>query len=139
MVPALSSNPANVAVTGITLNFVAAQIEQGKTAAIPLRARLAPQQTTVTIGDEVRGLKKTSNNLQFYVNGAAFADLHYKINNGAQVNVGMPIALRNGNFTYSLNNLQQGDKVEYFFTYNPGQGALDTQWFTYIHGVMLGS
>jgi uncharacterized protein YjdB len=95
---------------------------------------VAQQQTTVTIGDAVRGLKKTGNNLVFYVNGASFADLHYKVNNGAQVNIGMTTT-GNGNYTFPLNNLQAGDKVEYFFTYNPGQGALDTAWFTYVHGV----
>ncbi|MNF12454.1 hypothetical protein D3C80_2139450 [compost metagenome] len=44
----------------------------------------------------------------------------------------------NGNFTYPVLNLQQGDTVEYFFTYNPGQGALDSPWQTYVHGVTQG-
>ncbi|MEK5479506.1 family 16 glycosylhydrolase [Paenibacillus sp. FSL R5-0407] len=88
----------------------------------------------IIIGDEVRGLKKTGDNLLFYVNGATFADLHYKINNGVQMNVAMTPA-GNGNYTYPVNNLQAGDTVEYFFTYNPGQGALDTPPLTYIHGV----
>lgn len=90
--------------------------------------------TVIIIGDEVRGLKKTGDNLLFYVNGATFADLHYKINNGVQMNVAMTPA-GNGNYTYPVNNLQAGDTVEYFFTYNPGQGALDTPPLTYIHGV----
>lgn len=90
--------------------------------------------TVIIIGDEVRGLKKMGDNLLFYVNGATFADLHYKINNGVQMNVAMTPA-GNGNYTYPVNNLQAGDTVEYFFTYNPGQGALDTPPLTYIHGV----
>ena len=44
-----------------------------------------------------------------------------------------------GNFVYSLENMKQGDEVQYFFTYNPGSGALDTQTFTYIHGVTQGT
>lgn len=96
-----------------------------------------PGQGTVIIGDAVRGLKKTGDNLLFYVNGATFADLHYKINNGGQMNVAMS-SDGNGNYTYPVNNLQAGDTVEYFFTYNPGQGALDTPWQTYIHGVTQG-
>lgn len=72
------------------------------------------------------------------MNGATFADLHYKINNGGQQNVAMTSA-GNGNYTYAVNNLQQGDTVEYFFTYNPGQGALDSPWQTYVHGVTQGT
>ncbi len=94
--------------------------------------------TTIVIGDSVRGLKKTGDNLLFYVNGATFADLHYKVNNGVQLNVAMTTT-GNGNFTYPVNNLQAGDTVEYFFTYNPGQGALDTPWQTYVHGVTQGT
>ncbi|WP_334076912.1 glycoside hydrolase family 16 protein [Paenibacillus sanfengchensis] len=93
--------------------------------------------STVVIGDAVKGLKKTGDNLLFYVNGATFADLHYKVNNGTQLNVAMTGA-GNGNYTYAVNNLRHGDTVEYFFTYNPGQGALDTPWQTYIHGVTPG-
>lgn len=94
--------------------------------------------STVVIGDQVKGLKKTGDNLLFYVNGATFADLHYKINSGGQLNVAMtPVG--DGNYTYAVNNLSQGDTVEYFFTYNPGQGALDTPWQTYVHGVTQGT
>ncbi|TYA12291.1 glycoside hydrolase family 16 protein [Paenibacillus faecis] len=93
--------------------------------------------STIVIGDEVKGLKKTGDNLLFYVNGATFADLHYKVNNGTQLNVAMT-PTGNGNYTYAVNNLRHGDTVEYFFTYNPGQGALDTPWQTYIHGVTPG-
>ncbi len=100
---------------------------------------VVPQASTViTIGDAVRGLKKTGNNIQFYVNGATFADVHYKLNNGPQQNVAMNAA-GNGNYTHPVNNLQHGDTLEYFFTYNPGQGALDTPWFTYVHGVTQGT
>ncbi|GIO85637.1 hypothetical protein J25TS5_25690 [Paenibacillus faecis] len=94
--------------------------------------------STIVIGDEVKGLKKTGDNLLFYVNGATFADLHYKVNNGTQLNVAMT-PTGNGNYTYAVNNLRHGDTVEYFFTYNPGQGALDTPWQTYIHGVTQGT
>lgn len=34
-------------------------------------------------------------------------------------------------------NLKHGDILEYSFTYNPGNGALDTEWLTYIHGVTM--
>ncbi|SHO48428.1 discoidin domain-containing protein [Anaerocolumna xylanovorans] len=97
-----------------------------------------PPPVVVTIGDAVKGLKKTGDNVLFYVNGAAFADLHYILNNGGQINIAMAPDGK-GNFTYPLNNLVYGDTIKYFFTYNPGGGALDTQWFTYIHGVTQGT
>lgn len=98
----------------------------------------AKQPTTVMIGDEVKGLMKTGNDIEFYVKGATFADLHYKLNNGGQLNVAM-ISGGNSNYTYPLKNLNYGDTIEYFFTYNPGQGALDTPTLTYIHGVTQGT
>ena len=94
--------------------------------------------TVYVIGDSVKGLKKIGDKLEFYVNGATFADLHYKINNGGQLNVAMTNK-GGGNFVYSVENMKQGDVVQYFFTYNPGSGALDTQTFTYIHGVTQGT
>lgn len=126
-------------VTGVspgTVTVTATTADGNRTATSTITV-VSPPPTTIIIGDNVCGLKKTGNNLLFYVNGATFADLHYKINNGTQLNVAMNHT-GNGNYTYPVNNLQQGDKVEYFFTYNPGQGALDTPWKTYIHGVTEG-
>lgn len=127
-------------VTGVapgTATVTATTVDGNQTAASTITVVPAPS-TVIIIGDEVRGLKKTGNDLLFYVNGATFADLHYKVNNGGQLNVAMT-GTGNGNYTYAVNNLQAGDTIEYFFTYNPGQGALDTPWFTYIHGVTQGT
>ncbi|MDF9839801.1 MULTISPECIES: family 16 glycosylhydrolase [unclassified Paenibacillus] len=137
--PAVASVNASGSVTGLaagTVTVTATTADGGKTASSTITV-VTPPPVTVVIGDSVRGLKKTGNNLQFYVNGATFADLHYKINGGGQLNVAMT-STGNGNFTYPVLNLQQGDTVEYFFTYNPGQGALDTPWQTYVHGVTQG-
>lgn len=88
------------------------------------------------VGNETYGLKRTNDDIEFYVNEAAFADLHYRINNGGQINVRMNSA-GNGTYSYLVSNLKQGDIIEYSFTYNPGNGALDTEWLTYIHGVTM--
>lgn len=120
-----------------TATVTATTVDGQKTASSTITVVPAPS-TVIVIGDEVRGLKKIGNDLLFYINGATFADLHYKINNGGQLNVAMT-PTGNGNYTYPVNNLKQGDTVEYFFTYNPGQGALDTPWLTYIHGVTQGT
>lgn len=138
--PAVASVSQNGLVTGVaqgTVTVTATTADGNKTATATITVVPAPP-VVIVIGDEVRGLKKTGDNLLFYVNGATFADLHYKINNGTQMNVAMSTT-GNGNYTYAVNNLQQGDTVEYFFTYNPGQGALDTPWQTYIHGVTQGT
>lgn len=137
---AVASVSSTGSVTGLTpgtATVTATTADGGKTAVSTITV-VQPPPVTVVIGDNVRGLKKTGNNLLFYVNGATFADLHYKINGGGQLNVAMTPA-GGGNYTYSLNNLQQGDTVEYSFTYNPGQGALDTPWKTYVHGVTQGT
>lgn len=82
------------------------------------------------VGDDAVGFNRTNGTLEFYVNGAEFADLHYKVNNGGQINVGMT-GDGNRNFTYTVSDLNIGDTIEYFFTYNPGNGALDTAWASY--------
>lgn len=126
-------------ITGISVGTttVTVKTEDGsKTATCTVTVK--SNQTTVTIGDEVKGLNKTGNDIEFYVKGATFADLHYKLNNGGQINVAM-ISNGSNNYTYPLKNLSYGDVIEYFFTYNPGQGALDTQALTYIHGVTQGT
>ncbi|GLX69802.1 family 16 glycosylhydrolase [Paenibacillus glycanilyticus] len=136
----IASVNASGLVTGLsagTATVTATTADGNKTAVSTITVVPAPPVVYI-IGDAVRGLKKSGNNLQFYVNGATFADLHYKINNGPQLNVAMT-ATGNGNYTYPVNNVQPGDTVEYFFTYNPGQGALDTPWQTYVHGVTQGT
>ena len=130
---------ASGTVTGVAAGTttVTATTADGNRTATATITIVPPPPTTIVIGDSVRGLKKTGNNLLFYVNGATFADLHYKINGGGQLNVAMTNT-GGGNFTYPVQGLQQGDTVEYFFTYNPGNGALDTPWQTYVHGVTQG-
>jgi hypothetical protein len=137
--PGVASVNPNGSVTGLSPGTatVTATTADGSKTAVSTITVVPPPSTVIVIGDNVRGLKKTGNNLLFYVNGATFADLHYKINGGGQLNVAMTPA-GNGNYTYAVNNLQQGDTVEYSFTYNPGQGALDTTWKTYVHGVTQG-
>lgn len=88
------------------------------------------QDVTDHVGDDAVGFNRTNGTLEFYVNGAEFADLHYKVNNGGQINVGMT-GDGNRNFTYTVSDLNIGDTIEYFFTYNPGNGALDTAWASY--------
>lgn len=138
--PAIASVDQNGKVTGLatgTTTVTAATVDGNKTAQSTITV-MPGASTVIIIGDEVRGLKKIGDDLLFYVNGATFADLHYKVNNGGQLNVAMTSA-GNGNYTYPVNGLQHGDTVEYFFTYNPGQGALDTPTLTYIHGVTQGT
>ncbi len=82
------------------------------------------------VGDGVTGLERTDGTVVFYVNGATFADVHYKVNGGGQQNVGMT-SIGNGQYRYTVTGLKTGDTIEYFFTYNPGNGALDSAWATF--------
>jgi beta-glucanase (GH16 family) len=88
------------------------------------------ESSVIEEGNEIRGLRKTADNLEFYVNGAIFADLHYEINKGIQQNVAMKSDGK-GSRTYTVSNLKSGDVIEYFFTYDLGVGALDTEKFQY--------
>lgn len=136
----IASVSPNGLVTGLaqgTTTVTATTADGNKTASATITVVPAPS-TVIVIGDEVKGLKRIGDDLLFYVNGATFADLHYKVNHGGQLNVAMT-PTGNGSYTYPVNNLKHGDTVEYFFTYNPGQGALDTPWQTYVHGVTQGT
>ncbi|MEK4293440.1 family 16 glycosylhydrolase [Paenibacillus sp. FSL R5-0914] len=134
-----SVNP-NGLVTGLApgATTVTATTADGNKTATSTITVVPASSSVIIIGDEVRGLKKIGDDLLFYVNGATFADLHYKLNNGGQLNVAMTPA-GNGNYTYPVNNLQHGDTIEYSFTYNPGQGAVDSPTLTYIHGLTQGT
>jgi beta-glucanase (GH16 family) len=68
----------------------------------------------------------SSSSVQFYVNDAPWADLHYQINGGAQLNYRMT---RSGNNNlYSVTGVPSGAAVRYFFTIGNGSGAADTAW-----------
>lgn len=65
---------------------------------------------------------------EFFVNTSDWADLHYTVNGGSQINVAM--AQNAGRNTYSVSGLTSGDVLEYSFTYwdaNLG-GAVDSAW-----------
>jgi beta-glucanase (GH16 family) len=88
--------------------------------AAPLTARAA------TLGSNTLSCSQ----VQFYANGVAWADLHYIVNNGGQLNVRM---VQSGtNATYTVSGLASGYTIRYFFTYvNSGQsGAIDSPWAT---------
>lgn len=68
----------------------------------------------------------TSTSVRFHVNNAAWADIHYTINGGAQQNIRMTNA--NNNNTYDLTGIPAGATVRYFFTIAQGAGAIDTAW-----------
>jgi beta-glucanase (GH16 family) len=69
----------------------------------------------------------SSSSVQFWVNDAPWADLHYQINGGTQLNVRM---VANGtNHTFDVSSVPAGATVRYFFTIgNATGGATDTPW-----------
>ncbi|MEN0037304.1 MAG: glycosyl hydrolase [Cellvibrio sp.] len=68
----------------------------------------------------------TSTSVRFHANNAAWADIHYTINGGAQQNIRMTNA--NNNNTYTVTGIPAGATVRYFFTIAQGAGAIDTAW-----------
>ncbi len=75
----------------------------------------------------------SSSSVQFFVNGAPWADLHYQINSDVQQNFRM--AVSNNNNTYTVNNIPAGAVVKYFFTIgNSSGGATDTAWSQFTMG-----
>ena len=83
---------------------------------------------TSSSGMTTTGYNSASTSIQFYVNGAAWADIHYTVNGGGQINARMTVASSNNTFT--VQNLKAGDVVRHSFTYASGVGAVDSAWFT---------
>jgi|GEM_PF-3280382 len=79
------------------------------------------------------GVTTTSgSSVQFFVHDASWADLHYQINGGTQLNVRMTA---NGvNHTYDVTGLASGATVRYFFTVGATTGAFDTAWTQFVFG-----
>ena len=69
----------------------------------------------------------SSSSVQFWVNDAPWADLHYQINGGTQLNVRM--AVNGTNNTFDVTAVPAGATVRYFFTIGSSTGgATDTAW-----------
>jgi beta-glucanase (GH16 family) len=69
----------------------------------------------------------SSSSVRFWVNDAPWADLHYQINGGTQLNVRM-VASGN-NHTFDVTSVPAGATVRYFFTIGSFTGgATDTPW-----------
>ncbi|NDI35062.1 glycosyl hydrolase [Chengkuizengella sediminis] len=62
---------------------------------------------------------------------ATFADVHYKVNNGGQQNVGS--VDQNGVWEYTIQGLNAGDIVDFQYTYFITFGQ-DSQWYQYEVG-----
>jgi beta-glucanase (GH16 family) len=76
----------------------------------------------------------SSSSVQFYVRDASWADLHYQVNGGTQLNVRMTPS--GTNHSYNVTGLTSGATVRYFFTIGLSTGAVDTAWqqFTFNGG-----
>ncbi|MDY7230359.1 glycoside hydrolase family 16 protein [Hyalangium rubrum] len=75
----------------------------------------------------------SSSSIQFWVKEAAWADLHYTINGGTQLNVRMTAS--GTNHSYNVTGVPSGAAVRYFFTIGPTSGgAYDTAWAQFTMG-----
>ncbi|WP_269813787.1 fibronectin type III domain-containing protein [Peristeroidobacter agariperforans] len=86
--------------------------------------------TTFTVGGGAYGHTISGSNVQFYVNNAPWADVHYTIDGGAQQNLRMTVS--GSNNTYTLPNVPGGATVRYRFTIGVAAGgASETAWVTF--------
>jgi hypothetical protein len=86
--------------------------------------------TTDSTGGSGHGHTIVGSNVQFYVNNAPWADVHYTINGAGQQNFRM--APSGGNNTFTLSNVPGGATVVYRFTIGVATGgATETAWVTF--------
>jgi CxxC motif-containing protein (DUF1111 family) len=80
------------------------------------------------------GVNPAGTTAVFFVENAQWADLHYRVNGGQQLNVRM--AVTNNRNTYTVGNLVAGDTIDYNFTYFDlaCPCARDSAAARYVHG-----
>src|ERR1044071_7765980 len=80
------------------------------------------------------GVQGSGSSAIFYVDTTSWADIHYTLNNGGQLNVRMTVT--NGRNQYTVSNLVSGDVINYNFTYwdVSCNCARDTPAARYTHG-----
>jgi CxxC motif-containing protein (DUF1111 family) len=80
------------------------------------------------------GVEQQGNSAHFFVNNAAWADIHYRVNGGGQLNIRM--AVSNNHNSFDLPNLAAGTVVDYNFTYFDlaCPCAKDSPMAKYVHG-----
>ena len=69
----------------------------------------------------------SNTSVNFYVNNASWADIHFTINGGAQQNIRLTHNADNSN-TYALTGIPAGAVVRYSYTVGQATGAADTAW-----------
>ncbi|WP_375771293.1 di-heme oxidoredictase family protein [Archangium gephyra] len=79
------------------------------------------------------GVQPSGSSAIFFINTTSWADIHYKVNNGGQLNVRMTVV--NGRNEYTVTGLAAGHFVDYAFTYwdVACNCAVDTAWTRYTH------
>ncbi|PTL83865.1 di-heme oxidoredictase family protein [Vitiosangium sp. GDMCC 1.1324] len=92
---------------------------------------------TLAAGDSLAatyGAQGSGSSALFYVDTTSWADIHYRLNNGGQLNVRMTVT--NGRNQYTVSNLVSGDIIDYSFTYwdTACNCAYDTPQARYTHG-----
>jgi CxxC motif-containing protein (DUF1111 family) len=80
------------------------------------------------------GVQPSGNSAIFFVETTSWADIHYTLNTGGQLNVRMTVT--NGKNQYTVSNLIAGDVINYNFTYwdVACSCAIDTPAAKYTHG-----
>ncbi len=125
----LDSSEANVATTLYITNFKVTPV--GSTTSG--NTNTGNTNTGSTNTSEGLGIAyASSNSATAYVNNSSWADIHYTVNGGPQMNVRMT---QSGTASsYTINGLKPGDVVTYWFTYcKTAGGAMDTASATYTH------
>lgn len=69
--------------------------------------------------------------VEIVLQSSDWADIHYRINGGAQMNVRM--TRQGSQNVIQIGGLKNGDTLAYQFTYWTGQYAVDTAWASYRH------
>ena len=96
----------------------------------------AEKTITETADYSVKAVEETAGNCKIIFTPSSTmktVDIHYKVNNGDQQNVGT--VNEGNNWTYTISNVTNGSSLDIFFTYiNPEGAGVDSPWMNYVVG-----
>ncbi|WP_189636030.1 glycoside hydrolase family 64 protein [Paenibacillus ihbetae] len=93
--------------------------------------------TKAEAADYTQGVERSGNTATIWFKSSvntSWVDVHYKVNDGVQQNLRMAYNAGKSRYEQAITGIAAGNVIAYWFTYNNGTPAYDTNIFTYTAG-----
>ncbi len=93
--------------------------------------------TKAEAADYTQGVERSGSTATIWFKSSvntSWVDVHYKVNDGVQQNLRMAYNAGKSRYEQAITGIAAGNVIAYWFTYNNGTPAYDTNIFTYTAG-----